>query len=144
MELPKRKQIRLKEYDYSQQGYYFVTICTQNRECIFGNVGVGRDRPDGAKPEMVLNEMGKIVQSVWESLPKHHPVKLDQFQIMPNHVHMIIIIRNGTGIARRASTGGSRPAPTEYKQTLGFIIGLFKSEITKRIRIITNNPEFKK
>lgn len=135
MELPTRKQIRLKRYDYSQQGCYFVTVCAQNRECIFGNiVGVGRDRP-----EMVLNELGKITQFVWESLPKHHSVELDQFQIMPNHVHMIIII---TGASRRA-VGGSRPAPTaEYKPTLGFIVGLFKSEITKQIRIIMDNPEF--
>src|SRR3990167_1687244 len=138
MELLKRKQIRLKGYNYSQSGCYFVTICTQDRKMLFGNiVGVGRDRPDNAKPEMVLNGMGKIVQSVWQSLPKHHTVELDQFQIMPNHVHMIIIIT-----CALRSTGASRRAPTEYKPTLGFIVGLFKSEITKQIRVITGNPEF--
>lgn len=93
---------------------------------MFGNVGVGRDRP-----EMILNKIGKIVKMVWESLPKHHPVELDQFQIMPNHVHMIIVI-----------TGASRRAPTGYNPTLGFIIGLFKSECTKQIRIMINNPQF--
>lgn len=112
MELLKRKQIRLKRYDYSEAGYYFVTICTQNREFLFGSiVGVGRDRPDNAKPEMILNEMGKIVKSVWQSLPKHHPVELDQFQIMPNHVHMIIVI---TGASQ--STGGSCPALRNINQ----------------------------
>lgn len=117
-----RHSIRLKNYDYSQSGLYFTTICTQNRLCIFGDiVGARRDAPIHPT-HMELNEMGKIVANMWESLPKHHPVELDAFQIMPNHVHFIIQI---------VDSGGSRPAPT----TLGTIIGLFKSECTKQIHI---------
>jgi len=86
-----RQSIRLKNYDYSQSGWYFITICTENRECLFGHiinhpVGVGRDRP----VSMVLNECGKIVELIWQSLPKRFPIVLDKFQIMPNHIHMII------------------------------------------------------
>ncbi|MDO9027933.1 MAG: hypothetical protein Q7U68_03625, partial [Candidatus Roizmanbacteria bacterium] len=97
-----RKQIRLKNYDYTQTGLYFVTICAQNRECLFGNivnhpVGVGRDRPTISigrdRPiSMILNQYGKIIENVWKSLPDHHPVELDAFQIMPNHVHFIIVM----------------------------------------------------
>lgn len=124
----KRKQIRLKNYDYSQSGLYFVTICTQNRECLFRNVmnhpvGVGRDRPVNS---MVLNQYGQIVNNVWESLPKHHSTELDEFQIMPNHVHFILHI----------VLGASRRAPT----TLGFIVGMFKTECTKRINKLRNMP----
>jgi len=120
-----RKSIRLKNYDYSQSGLYFVTICTQNRECIFGNiinnnVGVGRDRPIS----MILNQYGKIIENVWESLP--HSVELDVFQIMPNHVHFILHI----------VLGASRRAPT----TLGFIVGMFKTECTKQINKLRNTP----
>ena len=128
-----RKQIRLKNYDYSKPGLYYVTICTQNRECIFGDivVGVGRDRPSLIRPcyqpvSMILNQYGKIIKNIWESLPDHHSVELDAFQIMPNHVHFIIGIIMGA-----SQTGRSRPTPT-----LGTIVGLFKSECTKRLRIV--------
>lgn len=122
-DLPDRQTIRLKGYDYSQNGLYFCTICTHNRENIFGEIKNG---------EMILNENGKIVESVWKSLPKHHDVQLDCFQIMPNHVHLIL---NLTGGLKNKSggflleSGGSRPAPT-----LGLIIGFLKSESTKLIR----------
>jgi REP element-mobilizing transposase RayT len=71
---------------------------------------------------MELNETGKIIENIWESLPDHHPVELDVFQIMPNHIHFIIQI---------VDTGRSRPTPT-----LGTIVGLFKSECTKQINIV--------
>ena len=106
--LPNRQSIRLKNYDYSSPGYYFVTLCTNKNQSFFGKI---------KNQKMYLNQFGKIVQNTWKSLPNHHPVKLDQFQIMPNHLHFIIKI-----------TGGSRPAPT-----LGNIICLFKSTCTKKI-----------
>lgn len=148
----KRKQIRLKNYDYSQSGLYFITICTQNRENVFGNiVGVGRDRPvpDGPPDSMILNQYGTIVENVWESLPDHHPVELDAFQIMPNHVHFIIVMvgrdrpidmgasqPGDTGASRQNDMGASRRAPT----TLGFIVGMFKTECTAQINKLRNTP----
>jgi len=78
------KSIRLKNYDYSQPGSYFVTICTQNRELLFGNIADG---------EIVLDDVGRIVEKCLLEIPEHYPnVKLDKFVIMPNHVHLIIVI----------------------------------------------------
>ncbi|MEJ5264492.1 MAG: hypothetical protein WHT29_04170 [Bacteroidales bacterium] len=80
----RRRSIRLKGYDYSQPGGYYVTLVTQNRECLFGDVVDGK---------MVLNEAGRIVEWIWYDLPNHVAnVKLDEFVVMPNHVHGIIMI----------------------------------------------------
>ncbi|MDH5681100.1 MAG: transposase, partial [Spirochaetota bacterium] len=79
-----RKSIRLKDYDYSQAGFYFVTICTKNRECVFGEVVGG---------EVVLSHQGQIVEECWKAIPEHYPsVRLDEFVIIPNHVHGILCI----------------------------------------------------
>lgn len=82
-ELPKRKQIRLKEYDYSQNGYYFVTICTYKKQLLFGNIN---------DEKMILNDLGEIVDFVWNDLKNHNDIKLHQYIIMPNHIHGIIQI----------------------------------------------------
>jgi len=77
-----RRSIRLKHYDYSEPGDYFVTICTKNRKCLLGNIVDGK---------MVLNKLGLIVKRCWHDLPNHYPnVILDEFIIMPNHIHGII------------------------------------------------------
>jgi len=83
-EVHHRRSIWLKGYEYSRTGAYFVTICTRNRECLFGNVSDGR---------MVLNEAGRIIERVWEDLPSRFPsIELDALGVMPNHVHGIIAI----------------------------------------------------
>lgn len=83
-ELHHRRSIRLKNYDYSQVGVYFVTICTQNRECFFGNV---------VEQEMLLNDKGQMVRKWWaELVNKFRDIELDEFIIMPNHMHGIISI----------------------------------------------------
>jgi len=77
-----RRSIRLKGYDYSQAGLYFVTICVQNHRCLFGKIVDG---------EMVLNEYGKIVEKYWFEITQHYPdCILHEFVIMPNHLHGII------------------------------------------------------
>jgi putative transposase len=124
-ELHHRHSIRLKGFNYSDTGYYFVTICTHDRECLFGEIKNG---------EMIFNDYGKIIENVWYSLPKHHNVKLDEFQIMPNHIHFILIIPLGRGIARNA--------PTFKNVTTGSlpcIVRSFKSEITKQIHQLGYN-----
>ena len=76
--------IRLKNYDYSKSGAYFITIVTHNRQCIFGKISDGR---------MILNDGGKIAQQCWMDIPEHFPhAELDEFVIMPNHIHGIIIL----------------------------------------------------
>ena len=79
-----RRSIRLNGYDYSQSGAYFVTVVTQDRECLFGEI---------AEEEMTLNEAGRMVQGVWEELSIHYPgVKADEFAVMPNHFHGLIVL----------------------------------------------------
>ncbi len=82
----RRKSIRLKNYDYSQNGGYFITICTQDKKCLFGQIENGK---------MLLNEYGGIVLDCWNDLPKHYKhIELDYFVIMPNHLHGILIIKD--------------------------------------------------
>ncbi len=73
---------RLKGWDYSSPGYYFITICTKDRECFFGEI---------IKEKMYLSEIGEIAHRYWAEIPNHfNNVVLDEFVIMPNHVHGII------------------------------------------------------
>lgn len=109
-----RHSIRLKGYDYSQAGLYFVTLCAHDRACLFGHVENG---------EMVLNDAGLIAQQCWCEIPNHYPnVVLHEFMIMPNHVH---------GIVQIVST----VAPT---CTIGAIVRGFKIGVTKWVRQNTN------
>ncbi len=79
-----RRSIRLKGYDYAHPGAYFITICTHDRACLFGEIADG---------EMILNEAGRIVEKCWREIPMHFPhVALDEFVVMPNHVHGILFI----------------------------------------------------
>jgi len=79
-----RRSIRLQGYDYSQNGAYFITLCTHNRECLFGQIQNG---------QMILNEYGKMVEQCWNNLSNHYDnIELDAYVIMPNHFHGIILI----------------------------------------------------
>ena len=84
MEMKNRKANRMREYDYSRPGHYFVTICVQGRKELFG--GITNDR-------MVTNAAGEMVEETWRGLPKfYRGIRMDEFQAMPNHVHGIIVI----------------------------------------------------
>jgi putative transposase len=115
--LPRRRQIRLLKYDYGQPGCYFVTICTQQRICQFGNV-IGE--------EMILNDAGQMVQQVWKDIANRFSnVMLDSYQIMPNHIHGIIVITQ--------ADADDPPVDTYVKAhrvNLSGIIGQFKSITT--------------
>jgi len=79
-----RRSIRLHGYDYSRNGMYFLTICTQDRLRLFGDVADG---------EMKLNDAGRMVRAIWDEIPAHYcGVEIDQFTVMPNHIHGIIKI----------------------------------------------------
>ncbi len=146
-----RKNLRLPAYNYTSPGYYFVTICTHKQKRLLGQiihteggsraaptvkgssynqntnkniVGGVRERPS----RMCLNQIGKIAQESWLWLEQQYDhVSLDWFVIMPNHIHGIIIIKEG----------GSRAAPTK---PLGQLIGAFKTISTKQINILRNTP----
>jgi REP element-mobilizing transposase RayT len=105
-EINHRKSIRLKGYDYSQDGAYFLTICTRNKELYFE----------------VYSELKEILRRHWVKLPERFPyLILDEFIIMPNHIHGIIIV-GATPAVAQTDWAGARPAPT-----VGEIVGTFKS-----------------
>jgi putative transposase len=122
----RRRSIRLLGYDYTQAGAYFVTICTQGRECLFGEIV---DR------EMRLNDAGRMVHSVWEELPRRYTgMDIDAFVAMPNHIHGIIILRDHHVVGatpRGCPTSGQAqgPAPT---MSLPDVVHRFKSLTTAR------------
>ena len=143
-----RKSIRLRGYDYASPGAYFVTIVTQDRACLFGEISRGR---------MHLNAAGMAAQTVWAAIPVHFPrVRLDAFVVMPNHVHGIILIA-GTDAATddadesvpddadelvRATHASPRRSPPQSpphhphgppRRSIGAIIGSYKSAVSRHI-----------
>jgi putative transposase len=127
-----RRSIRLQGYDYSQAGAYFFTVCTRCRECIFGDVVTGQMQP---------NDMGRIVQSVWNSLPRvYDGIELDTFVVMPNHVHGIIIIRSAVGAIHESPLQMERatPRPIVHRRRMlvSKIIGRFKMVSAKQVNIL--------
>lgn len=144
-----RQSIRLRDYDYSANGAYFVTICVNQRECLLGQV-------EGA--EMVLSPAGEAVRSVWEGLPQRFSnVVLDEFVPMPNHFHGILFLTDPPDVGAslvgahaderndhvgaplvgalgfvnaRPNRAGTRRAGTRPAPTLGDIVGAFKSLTT--------------
>lgn len=152
MGTPSRKSLRLPDYDYSQPGVYFVTLCTQGRACMFGEI------VDGV---MVVTPVGKIVELHWLLLTEHFPnVELDAFVVMPNHFHGVLNIVDvdnivGAGSPRpgpflsqsgtensSVATGGETP-PLQVKTTLGHVIGYFKYQTTKIINQQRRSPGMK-
>lgn len=118
-----RRSIRLKGYDYLQAGAYFVTICTQNRECLFGGITDG---------QMALNNAGRMVQMVWDKIPEHYAgIKTDAFVVMPNHIHGIIVLvgagpracpdtkPTGVGQSQKGQPRGVAPTGMEQSRFTG-------------------------
>jgi REP element-mobilizing transposase RayT len=132
-EIHHRRSIRIPGYDYSQTGWYYATICTGHMERLFGDVVNGK---------MVLNEMGRIVETEWiKTTILRHNIKLDEYIIMPNHFHGIINIVedvNRRGTERRAPTTEQFGKPVT--NSIPTIIRSFKSAVTKKINEIRNTP----
>jgi REP element-mobilizing transposase RayT len=129
-----RKRNRLVGYDYAQDGYYFVTICVIGRQEIFGQI---------KNEKMILNEYGRIVHNQWLWLEKQYPyIKLDQYVIMSNHVHGIILLNSeninsvGTGRAEiNVGTGRDLSLRGIKIKSLSNLVGAFKTTSSKLIRI---------
>ncbi len=123
-DIHRRRSIRLKAYDYSQPGAYSVTVVTQNRIPLFGEIVDG---------EMVLNNTGQSIGDAWEWLGTRYPhVHLDEYVVMPNHLHGIIVISD-------EGKGGSRTAPTAHKP-LGRLVAAFKTVTTKQFNLAHGTP----
>jgi REP element-mobilizing transposase RayT len=125
-----RRSIRLQGYDYSQAGAYFVTVCTQNRECMFEDIGNGK---------MQLNDAGRVVESVWDGLPGYYAhVELDVMVIMPNHFHGIIVLAPlGAGL-KPAPTPA--PTPATVRHGLSEIVRALKTFSSRRINELRQTP----
>lgn len=141
---------RLQSWDYSNNGAYFITICTQNRNHFFGKI---------IYQEMQLSEIGKLAQKYWLEIPEHFPfVALGNFVVMPNHFHGILIIDKtnidsteppaivetrhclvSTIVSSNETIGQSR-FQNQGKNTISSIVGSYKSIVTKMSRPI--NPNF--
>jgi putative transposase len=128
MAIKKRKTIRLKGYDYRQPGYYYVTFCSMDRQCIFGEI---------KGTAFVPNVIGAKINELWQTLPDHFlNVSLDVMQVMPNHVHAIIIINDHF---RESSPD---PQPFNGEATLGQIVGYWRYQVSKQLHARDNDLEF--
>jgi len=134
-----RRTIRLHDYDYSGDGMYFITICTQDKKCIFGRIKDG---------EMILNDWGRIVDECLSDIPKHYPnASVDEYIVMPNHIHFMLIINKNSndvgaqyfapnqiaGVARDGVENIRPLRPVCKSGVLGSIIRGFKIGVTKKI-----------
>ncbi len=136
-----RRSIRLVGYDYTQAGAYFITICTHNRQNLFGKIVNG---------EMVLNEHGRVAAACWLDLARHFPhITLDEWVVMPNHIHGIIVIVTGRGEASAEPSGLSNvsvadASPQQPNGTdsgsIGAIIQNFKSVASRKINKQRGTP----
>ena len=140
---PVREVNRLKQYDYSQAGYYFVTLCIQSRVCLLGDI---------VNDNMIPNDAGKMIESSWRELPDHcDGLEIDSCQIMPNHLHGILVLadtsfphrtpapahirhRRGRPLCLPGSDPDSTGQPQRVVPTasLSNVIGRFKSLTTSR------------
>lgn len=103
---PERKANRIPKYDYSTPNYYFVTICTHEKQCIFGSVEN-------------LNGYGQIAAELLLKIPEHFPnAAMDKYVVMPNHIHAIIILRD---------------APAEHRKSLSIILGQYKAAVSQKL-----------
>lgn len=141
--LPHRRSIRLRGYDYTRDGVYFITICTHGKDCVFGEIADG---------EMRLREWGRVVQIEWRRTATVRPnASLGAFVVMPDHIHGLLVLARAepkpAPESPRPRTGdpSGRPATAPVLQptgpaagSLGAIIGQYKSAVTKRIRTLSD------
>ena len=135
-----RRSIRLKGYDYAQAGAYYVTVCTHERAHLFGDV---------VNAEMVPSPAGAVVQRCWDAISSHMPmVALDEFIVMPNHVHGIVVITDGpvpvvaddvVGAGNFPPLRNAPPPPVSSqkmpvmpKGSLGHIMQTFKAAVSRQ------------
>jgi putative transposase len=137
-----RRSYRLKGYDYFRTGMYYITICARDRENLLakfddnGGAGLAPALNEDAKP--LLTRIGKIVDRNWNDLSNHFPdVVLDEYVIMPNHFHGILVIKSGN---KEPATLERAPASDAPPLSSGSIIGSFKSRcVTENLRYIEEN-----
>jgi REP element-mobilizing transposase RayT len=125
----RRRSIRLRKYDYSRGGLYFITICTHQRECLFGNIADGT---------MHLSALGEVAGEEWRRSAALRPaLALDAFVVMPNHVHGIVTIVEPEG-----DVGAHSNAPRRHTslhrapRSVATFVGGFKGAVTRRVNAL--------
>ena len=109
--LPERKKNRLQSYDYQTPGYYFITFCTNDRVCLLGHI---TEADETRRSFVILSEAGAVVDKAIRSISAHYPgVSLDKYVIMPNHVHLILVLQD---------TGSPCPSISRIVQQLKGVI----------------------
>lgn len=129
MNLPKRKDNRLKDYDYSSAGAYFLTFCTYNRQKLLSDVvGAIHESPETVYElsEIKLKKCGEIVDRIINDVPKRFEVEIITYVIMPNHIHMIVFINDVRAI---------RESPLQARSLISKIIGYIKMNSSKEIHL---------
>ena len=137
-QLPKRKENRLRCYDYTEDGVYFLTICTDRRRPILSQiVDRGTPQPDHVYepvPQIVLSEIGSVAEQLIQDISNRYDgVCVDAYVIMPNHIHMVLQVERKGGRAM--------PVPTE-KPSVSRIIQQFKGAVTKRAKAVVWQSHF--
>jgi putative transposase len=131
MNYQKEKHFRYQGFDYSADGYYFVTICTDNRRLFFGKIIDGKSE---------LSAVGEIAKKCWLDIPSHFPfVELDEFVVMPNHVHGIIYINRGVGTQDFAFLHNYKNKFGPQSGNLSSIIRGFKIGVFKNSKPLNND-----
>ncbi len=130
---PGRHSIRLRGHDYAGPGHYFVTLCTEDRLCLFGDVIDG---------EMALNELGRIADEEWlKSAEIRSEIELDRYVVMPNHMHGLVVFQPQQ--ARPPGSQPAKPARARHqrpKRSLGSFMGGYKSAVTTGINRLRATP----
>ena len=130
-ELPKRKNPRLKDYDYSSPGAYFITICTHNKVCTLSRV-VGAIQES---PEIKLTKYGKIADTVINEISCRYGVAVDSYVIMPNHIHLILVISD------EDQKWAIRESPLQGRSIISKVVGYVKMNSSKEIhKIVGDSP----
>jgi len=117
-----RRSVRLKGYDYSKKGLYFITICTQNCLCLFGNIEKG---------DMELNDAGIMIKHQWQELiHRFDKIKFHEFIVMPNHVHGIVEFVEAPLVSAQNTVPPTSGQPQGIAPTVGDVVGAYKSLTT--------------
>lgn len=128
-----RRSIRLPGYDYTQPGAYYITVCTYKRQCWFGDVVDGK---------ICYNQLGYIAYSFWSALPRRFShIELDAFIVMPNHLHGILIITEGTKHLQQKDTPKKEQFGKPVVGSIPTVIRSFKSAVSKRINLMRRTKE---
>ena len=124
----RRRSIRLRQHDYSLGGSYFITICTHDRDCLFGDVVEG---------EMRLNPLGEIAREEWHGSAGLRPgLALDTFVVMPNHVHSIVTIIAADDVGAHSNAPSRDTSFQRSPRSVATFIGGFKGAVTRRVNAL--------